>query len=618
MSHCKLLLRRIALSAIFCLSLITEASGQSDTISAAQDMLIELTDDADISEVQYQRYLEQVVNPFADIYLLVQSSACLNVQDGYRNPTADRQQNSKSYLGDPLHHTIRFGYARQDSMQGFWKTGLVMDKDAGERWQHSLPFTDSFSLFAEYRRKSGWFRQAIVGHYRLKLGSGLLCNQHFSLGKNVASSLFLQNTHAITPHTSASEDDYMLGAAMRIHLPHNFEVIPFASARPIDGTLSSDTLRSWSTGGYHRTQSEISRRHTAWFTNCGTIIRWEGEWYRVSGNILYSQFQHTFWRDVRRDNRNAFRGHELLQGSADYEARIFGLHIKGETALDDHGGWATVNTLHKSFDSDWTSTIIFRKYSDSYRQLLASSISESSAMQGETGITMQASGPLSRTISMAASLDWFRFSTPHYGIAAPCDGYEVASSLTYQAPIHTHPLLQQLTLSYRLKSKYKSNTLTKDPLDITPYFRQTVNAIALWELSATGITLKSQIRTRLYSAQNTGGLQSGWLVSQSIQCPVPSWHLRTDLQASFFRTDDYDSRLYLSEHNLSYSFNMPMLYGQGQRYTLGIRYRIAHRITAEAKYALTVYQHQNSIGSDLQRIRGNMKNDLWMQLRLEL
>ncbi|MBQ0058209.1 MAG: hypothetical protein KBT20_11185 [Bacteroidales bacterium] len=554
--------------------------GHTDDIIAQVDDVIERVDADDMNETQYLRYLEQAYNDtLLDSHMLVVQS---NLSD-----KADQ-----SYLGDMFHHTIRYRCRlSNDSLRRVWNVGFVLDKDAGERFDSRAPFADSYSVYASFESTQGWLRQAMIGNYRVTMGLGLLCNQSFALGKNMATQSMMTGAKPFAVHSSASEDDYMLGAAMRIRLGRHVEVLPFVSARPIDGRLEHDTLMSWSTGGYHRTSSELSRRHTSWITNAGGSVRVFGEWYRVSANVLYTQLQHTYWRPLRAYNNNVFRGHDLLQFSLDYEALWMGMHLKGETAVDDRGGLSSVNAIQGNVFEDWSVTAIYRYYGDTYRQLLGNSIAESSAMQGETGVSVCVDGALTRNVGVSLSADWFHFSQPVYSIYQPSSGYELSAKFIFK-PSSSRSSFRQASLSYRIKSKYRNNTLTATPTDdITPYYRHTINAHSTWQLPI-GLTLKSQVRTRLYSAQNTGGVQMGYAASQAVGWHSASDKVRADVQATYFHTDDYDTRLYLSEKNLLYGFSIPMLYGEGERYSMVIHYRPVKRFTIETKYDITTCQRQ--------------------------
>ena len=104
-----------------------------------------------------------------------------------------------------------------------------------------------------------------------------------------------------------------------------------------------------------------------------------------------------------------------------------------------------------------------------------------------------------------------------------------------------------------------------------------------------------------------------WNCSYWASCPFT-----VDGQACYFRTDDYDSRIYLTERNVLYGFGLPMLYGEGLRYSLTGALQIGQHVKVELKWAMTNYANRASISSGLQQISGNTQQDLWLQLRLKL
>ena len=594
----------------------------SPILAQTTDDLLSLSDVDELSESAYLRLLEiEAQQHLSDRHnLILRYDQCLNRREGYRYPTASRRQQSKAYLGDPLHETVRYLFKREVRRQSSWQAGLVLDKDAGERWNYRPPFSDSFSLYAAYECKTGWLRQALVGHYRVKMGSGLLCNQQFSLGKNLSSSAFFTHVKDLSPHSSAGEDNFMQGAAMRFRLGEQWELVPFVSVRSIDGTLKSDTLTSWATDGYHRTQNEKEKRHQAWLLQSGLSAKRMGEWYAVAAHVFYSHFDKPFYRPIRTYNRNQFRGHQLLQGSFSYEARWWNFHGKGETAVDDQGGWATIHALQFSFLDTWSAVAMYRQYSNRYRQLSASSVSESSAMQGERGETISLEGPIARYWQLHLSADFFQFSQAQYGIYQPSEGYELTARINYEKSSQHQQSSQNpfsCSFRYRLKAKYKNNTLTKAPLDLTPYYQHSLYAVLNWNIIPS-LSSKTQLHGRIYSAQNTGSTETGWAISEGIGWNRESFPLRLHVQGTYFKTDNYDCRVYLSEKNILYGFGLPMLYGEGIRWSVTLTYQVGKHLHLEAKYARTTYKNVSSIGSGLQQISGNHQDNLWIQLRAKL
>lgn len=97
-----------------------------------------------------------------------------------------------------------------------------------------------------------------------------------------------------------------------------------------------------------------------------------------------------------------------------------------------------------------------------------------------------------------------------------------------------------------------------------------------------------------------------------------SWlPLTAELQGSYFHTDDYDSRIYIYEKELLYSFYTPSFQGEGIRLAIYFRYDMNKHWTAIAKLGQTTYFDRDEIGSGNDLIRGNKKTDVQMQLRLK-
>ena len=89
------------------------------------------------------------------------------------------------------------------------------------------------------------------------------------------------------------------------------------------------------------------------------------------------------------------------------------------------------------------------------------------------------------------------------------------------------------------------------------------------------------------------------------------------MQGSYFHTDDYDSRIYIYEKGLLYSFYTPSFQGEGVRLAIHFRYDMNKHWTAIAKLGQTTYFDRDEIGSGNDLIRGNKKTDVQMQLRLK-
>ena len=595
-----------------------------------QMQLIETIDAEDLNEYEYARMLETLyeldldrhlnnyVNPDStfpghrELFAKVSSSfeRCLNRREGFRHQTDKRIEANKAYIGSPLHDYHRFEGAYMDKENELFRVGLVAENDPGECW-NTDGHPDHFGFFALYRREEGLFREATAGHYRLNLGCGLLCAQSFALSKNLLCRTLMEKAPTLSPHASARESDYMQGGAITLRPRRWLETTVFFSLRGIDGTLDNGILTSWDETGYHRTRAEEDRRKAARLMQVGTRICWKSEWAEVSANLIQNSFNHPYRTTERYYNRNRFRGERLLSTSLDYNLRWMGIHFKGETALSQNGGWATLNAAQGDIGF-WKATALYRHYSNHYQQLQGHSVSESSALQGEQGATLLLEGPLSAHWDLSAWADWFHFSLPQYRIIKPCDGYEAALRLNYHR--QRRHLGWKNTLAYRWKAKQRTQS-GKQILE--PYYHQSIDATLQCGLS-TGWSFRTQAYLRMFFIGDKPTNSMGEAISQSITWHRPLGKLRCVAQGTWFKTDNYDSRLYLAERNTTHNYSIPMLQGEGWRASLFLDYQLKSYLTIEAKYARTTYRHQSTIGSGLQLIRDNHQDNLWITGRLDI
>lgn len=587
-----------------------------------QEQILQQVDIEELGEAAYGELLEELSelvvwsdttshslrNSRLRQQLVLSGNRCLSSRAGYLDQSEDRKQAGKAYLGDPWHQSIRYRIVAGRH----WQAGITLEKDAGEPWRHTFPGYDSWHSFVRMRNvnvnNNVCIAAAVVGHFRLRTGCGLLISQGFSLGKQYLTQQLVSNrSSAITPHSSLTESGFMQGVAADLRIASRLTLLPYFSARQIDGTLNeSYVLTALQTDGYHRTHSEAGHRDAAWQIITGARLGWRGEWYDIGLHGTYTQLQYDYRRNANYYNANYFRGHQLSQFSFDYTARFFGGLWRGEWAIDDAKAFALVNALQFEMGSYWKATLLHRYFDTHYRQLHASSVSESSQLQGEQGVLLSVEGQLSRRWQMQGMVDGFWFSQPQYGIRdTTSQGIEGSLRFIYTGS-HRSSCPKSGIIGYRIKQK-------------GDYIRHTADA-SLSLAPTRHINCRTQLRARIYSKVENDPTY-GFALSQSVnwQCVQwPSCPFTIEGQACYFNTDDYDSRVYLTERAILYGFGLPMLYGEGLRYSITGTMAIGSRIHLDLKWAMTNYANRANISTGLQQITGNTQQDLWLQIRLKL
>lgn len=529
--------------------------------------------------------------------LVLQSSRCLNEQEGYSSDEY-LQQSNKAYLGNPWHHTGRYTMSYGEH----YSAGLVWDKDPGEPYNYG-----HWGGYLMWQDTQGALRQLCLGHYKVQLGCGLLLHQGFSLGKSMVGASIMEQRSRFSVGVSSDEYNYFQGVAARLRLGERWEVMPFVSVRSLAGVVEHDTLTSIVTDGLYQRRRDIDKRNAVYQSVYGLHTSYRGEWWQVGINGLLTYFDKTYYRPLRGYNDLYFRGHILSQMSAEYRLRLWDIDLKGETAWSGGDEFASFLVARKLWDNDWQLQASGRWWSDSYRQLFASTFGESSDVQGERGLFAQLSFPVGAMWYFALAADYFRLTRPKYGIQLPSTGYECIVRADYASPkgaVEAH-------FRYRLKSKEKSNTTGQyASILLQNTFRHTFDASLEWQ-ATSWLRSKTALQTKLYSARLTGS-SYGLGVSQQLVAHYRRW--QSSLQCAWFDTDDYDSRLYLSERSLLYGFSIPMLYGRGLRYSATLSWRLSDSLNLSAKYALSNYADRTALSSGLNQISGNMRHDLWATL----
>ena len=102
--------------------------------------------------------------------------------------------------------------------------------------------------------------------------------------------------------------------------------------------------------------------------------------------------------------------------------------------------------------------------------------------------------------------------------------------------------------------------------------------------------------------------------------------LSGNIAATIFETDNYDTRVYLYEPDLLYSFSLPAYYGKGLHYNINLHKDFSRlilhagkhfRLSAGLKWSQTFYPGYASIGTGLDLIPGNRKSELKAQVLVQ-
>jgi len=512
-----------------------------------------------------------------------------------RVPYYNRKGDTEGYLGPKYRHWLRWQFTYGDLV----KLGFVGSQDAGEpffanrnRWGY-----DYYSFYLQLRNLRR-LESLVVGNYRVSMGMGLVMNNGFSLGKMAMLQNLGRSSYTLRAHSSRSAGS-LFGAAATIDMGQHLKLTAFASYSPADATLNKDgTVASILDTDYHRTETEMSKKHNLHLLKTGGSLRYNAHGYHLGMNALYTHLDRTLSPNTATLYRQYYpQGSDFLNLSLDYGYASPKVALSGETATDRKGHLATVNTASLRVTDVLGLMVLQRFYSYAYSSLDAQSYSDGGSVRNESGIYLGLTWHPSQALRLSAYTDYAYFAWAKYQVSQSSYSWDNLLQATWQKRRWT------LTGRYRLRLRQKDDETKK-------------HLVNRWEhrgrlsadyTAATGLGGRVQMDGG-WSTGEWGGMVSGTLAY------TRRW-LRLNGGFGYFHTDSYNSRVYLYELGPLYTYSSQAFYGEGIRYWLMGRASIGKRLTLTAKVGISDYFDRTAIGSSYQQVDASSLSDLDLQVR---
>lgn len=515
-----------------------------------------------------------------------------------RVPFYERKGDKEGYLGYPYRHWLRYQFTYGDNL----KFGLVGAQDAGE------PFFSNrnrwgYDYYAPYLqiRKLGRLESFVAGKYRVSLGMGLVLNNSFGLGKLSMLQNLGRPIYSLRAHSSRSTD-YLQGVAATVDATRSLKATAFISYRPMDATLNKtdSTVATILTTDYHRTETEMGKKHNLHQTAFGGSLRYSHNGLRFGANVLATHYDRRLEPNTTILYRQHYpQGRDFLNASIDYGYVRPRVSLFGETALDGKGHLATINSLSLQLCESLNLLALQRFYSYSYTALMAQSYSDGGKTQNESGVYLGLSWQPSSAFRLVAYTDYAYFAWARYRVSQSSYSFDNLLQTTYTHHNWT------LGARYRLRMKQRDNDDKTALLNLWEHRGRLTADYA----SPSGWGFRTQLDGGYGASNNEWGI----MLSEHLSF-THRW-LRLNAAMGYFHTDSYDSRVYLYERGPLYTYNCGQFYGEGIRYWVMARANIGNNLLLTAKVGVTDYFDRRTIGSSYQQIAASSQCDLDLQLR---
>ncbi len=530
-----------------------------------------------------------------------------------RVPFYRRKGDRNGYQGYPYKHWLRYTFASS----GHVKAGLIASQDAGEPFFSGRNAT-GYDFYSAYLQVNRWGRlkTAVIGRYRLRFGMGLILNNSFGMGKLNTLATLGRSASLVFAHSSRMEGNYLQGAAATVRLNRQLDLTAFASWRKIDATLGADSasIATILQTGYHRTESEMRRRRNASTTLWGGNLNWFSNGWHI-GVTAYAT---TFDKPLRPNTGPVYRrwypiGQHFWNASIDYGYLSDRLNLSGETATGDCGQVATLNSVSYQAWSNVALLVLQRYYPYRYHAPYSSSFAEGGSVQDESGLFVGANWTPSRRLAIKAYTDVAYFAWPKYQASAASHSWDNFAQATYTAG-HWSWIAR-----YRIKMREKDHSSEteqdgeeKTQKTLSMKTEQRGRLAVMYATEGYDLRLQADMAHCHFAEKNS----LGWMATAG---GSTTWRwLRLAGTASYFHTDDYDSRVYAYERSVRYTFSFPSFFGQGLRLAAQAQANLSAQWMVIAKLGHTRYFDRSTIGTGLQQVNARQMTDLDFQVRLKL
>ena len=468
------------------------------------------------------------------------------------------------------------------------KAGIVLEKDRGEEWLNQKSgMPDHVGYFIERRTSTMVW---VVGDYRVKLGNGLLKNQHMVGLLSLFRDFTATRNPVILPHVSSNEWQYDRGIGFQLK-KKTWTVGLYASRKKVDGRLSSDidpVVLSWNRTGLHRSAMERMTNNCVFVQEWGAQIGYQLKNTQFSLHGLRTQWRQPFLLHETQNRFSRPREVRLAHGiGVSVAVSRQNYFITTELALRPTHGLAfsagLLVALAKSVDMSIELSHIGKRYQSINNQLHEPVEQASNRRFFNAVLRYTPSSQFSVTIRSR------RVDQSHFHSGS--DRQDVMADIKIK-----HKALKP-TLQFSWVSHYKWSMAT-NPIDhrldevthnkLVVRLLSPPSALTSWDISVI-----SQ-----WQQPNSCEKTSALLLSGRLRLILRKSSLKTGLY--LYHTDGYESRMIIPINTITKSQTVESVYNSGFLCYLSLQKRFNQRFESSIQ---TIYKHQADISQHQQMIR---------------
>jgi hypothetical protein len=538
-------------------------------------------------------------------YFLFMSGLSLKKKTGFL-----QNDQSKQFEGSRPRMLFRYRSYRP----GDYSFGVTGEKDEGEKisWrpkQNRLGF-DHLSFHGQVLNK-GAITNLVVGDFQCQFGQGLVWGGAAGFGKGAETITSVRKPNiGLVPYTSAYESGYFRGLAATIRIKPHLHLTGILSSTRRDGNVDQQgnepAAGSIMTTGLHRNQAELGARKTIRETIGGGVLQFRKG--QLDAGIAVQALSYDFERRIRPQpyNQFTFQGKSNLNATGFLTFNANNFSFFAEYAKSVRDGDAYIAGMLVSLTKTLDLAVLHRNYSRNYHSFYGNGFSEGTSAQNEMGLYWGWKYKFNRRYAFSGYVDFFEFPWLKFRIYAPSRGSEILLRFSWQ-PSRTS--LFYIQGRQEIKSRNSVD-------DSQVYQVSRITKYNYWIHFEYAINTHFKMRTRLQGSEflNAGARTSGLLLYHDITASVSKFKLTA--RYALFDAKNFDNRLYAYENDVWMSFSLPAYYGQGARQFIMLQYKPVRPLTFWIRYSNTRYFNTDAVGSGLDMIDGNTRNEIKFETRL--
>lgn len=541
-------------------------------------------------------------------------------QSGYMKPDSLTQATKPNayYLGDPNRIFARYHFQYNNAVS----VSFSGEKDAGEEFFKGTQ-KKGFDFYSGHIgiKNIKFVKTLVIGDYQATFGQGLTLWQGFAFGKSASVMSIKRYGSGIKAYQSFDENRFFRGIAGTINFK-KIELTGLVSYKKLDananltdtsanGDIEIISVSSLSLGGLHNTNNLIQDKASISQLLLGGNAAYNNRNFHLGCTFQSMNLSSKITKTKTLYNPFDYQGKQNIVGGMDYSYVFKNANLFGEYAISLNKGQAFCQGLILVLDPKLTFTAHYRRFEKNFQNLYGNAISENTLPQNEKSIYLGAEAKLFRSLTLSIFLDQYKFDWIKSTTSSPSHGREVLTQINF-----TPTKKIDMSLRFRNRNQFKNSSVENNYTYLMPYEQSNCRYHVSIQLT-NDIKIKSRIEYTFVNKKNEPD-EEGVAFAQDIIYKKVGNPISITLRYAVFDTKSYDSRVYIYENDVLYSYSVPALYYKGQRAYLLLNWDITRHFEIWIRIAQSIFDNQRILqAGSLNQIDGNTKSEIKFQLRLK-